>query len=128
MLILRECSTKFHHGSLQGTSTGVGLGLPICRAIVRLHGGRVWAERVPAGGSAFRFTLPLEESPPVPMERARIDMADPRPTILIIEDEPAMRHFLRAAFDFGGYKVIESPTGRRGSVDAGTQQARSRHR
>src|SRR5678815_3369051 len=25
---------KFHHGSLQGTSTGVGLGLPICRAIV----------------------------------------------------------------------------------------------
>jgi len=61
---------KFHHGSLQGTGTGVGLGLPICRAIVRLHGGRVWAERVPAGGSAFRFTLPLEESPPVPMEPA----------------------------------------------------------
>ena len=49
-------------------------------------------------------------------------MADPRPTILIIEDEPAMRHFLRASFDLGGYKVIESPTGRRGSIDAGTHK------
>jgi two-component system KDP operon response regulator KdpE len=49
-------------------------------------------------------------------------MADPRPTILIIEDEPAMRHFLRTSFDLGGYKVIESPTGRRGSIDAGTHK------
>jgi two-component system KDP operon response regulator KdpE len=33
-----------------------------------------------------------------------------------------MRHFLRAAFDLGGYKVIESPTGRRGSIDAATHK------
>ena len=29
---------------------------------------RAWAERVPAGGTAFRFTLPLEEAPTVPPE------------------------------------------------------------
>ena len=57
---------KFTHGSI--ADTGMGLGLPICRAIVRLHGGRAWAERVPAGGTAFRFTLPLEAAPPVPTE------------------------------------------------------------
>ncbi len=61
---------KFHHGTVEGTVGGVGLGLAICRAIVRLHGGKVWAERVPAGGMAFRFTLPLEDVPGVPDEMA----------------------------------------------------------
>jgi two-component system sensor histidine kinase KdpD len=61
---------KFHRGSVEGTDTGFGLGLAICRAIVRLHGGQVWAESVPAGGTAFRFTLPLEEAPSVPPEPA----------------------------------------------------------
>jgi two-component system sensor histidine kinase KdpD len=46
---------------------GVGLGLAICRAIVGLHGGRIWAERL-AAGTAFRFTLPLEEAPAGPAE------------------------------------------------------------
>ncbi|HEX8009942.1 MAG TPA: ATP-binding protein, partial [Casimicrobiaceae bacterium] len=48
--------------------SGIGLGLAICRAIVRLHGGRTWAEPVRAGGTAFRFTLPLEEAPSMPPE------------------------------------------------------------
>jgi two-component system sensor histidine kinase KdpD len=59
---------KFHHGAVEGGGTGVGLGLAICRAIVRLHGGSAWAERAPGGGTAFRFTLPLEPAPPVPAE------------------------------------------------------------
>ena len=59
---------KFHHGAVEGGGTGVGLGLAICRAIVRLHGGNAWAERVPAGGTAFRFTLPLEVAPAIPAE------------------------------------------------------------
>jgi two-component system sensor histidine kinase KdpD len=64
---LEHIFAKFSRGSVEGAGTGMGLGLAICRAIVRLHGGRAWAERVP-GGTAFRFTLPLEEPPPVPTE------------------------------------------------------------
>ena len=61
---------KFHRGSVEGGASGMGLGLAICRAIVRLHGGRAWAERVPAGGTVFRFTLPLERAPAMPAEAA----------------------------------------------------------
>ncbi|MCB1314658.1 MAG: hypothetical protein KDK27_01830 [Leptospiraceae bacterium] len=38
---------------------GTGLGLSIVRQISRLHGGRVWVEANPAGGSVFRVSLPL---------------------------------------------------------------------
>lgn len=37
---------------------GLGLGLYISRSIAEAHGGRLWVERRPEGGSAFRFTLP----------------------------------------------------------------------
>ncbi|HXV22102.1 MAG TPA: sensor histidine kinase KdpD [Desulfuromonadales bacterium] len=49
-----------------GGSSGVGLGLTICRAIVAAHGGRIWAENRPGGGAVFRFTLPLEGQPQLP--------------------------------------------------------------
>ena len=39
---------------------GVGLGLAIARAIVEVHGGRIWAENRPGGGATFSFWLPLE--------------------------------------------------------------------
>src|SRR5262245_21760663 len=37
---------------------GSGLGLPIARAIVEAHGGRIWAESPAAGGARIRFELP----------------------------------------------------------------------
>jgi signal transduction histidine kinase len=38
---------------------GTGLGLPICRALINLHGGKIWVESEVNSGCRFLFTLPL---------------------------------------------------------------------
>ncbi len=39
-------------------ASGMGIGLSICRTIVESHGGRIWHEPAPEGGTVFHFTLP----------------------------------------------------------------------
>jgi two-component system sensor histidine kinase KdpD len=63
---------KFYRAESKEVSGGVGLGLTICRAIVSAHGGRIWAENRGGGGAAFRFTLPLEGTPPT-VEREPVE-------------------------------------------------------
>lgn len=65
---LEALFAKFQRGAREGATGGMGLGLAICRAIVKLHGGRMWAQRVPGAGTAFCFTLPLEAVPAMPVE------------------------------------------------------------
>jgi K+-sensing histidine kinase KdpD len=63
---------KFYRGAHVGVA-GVGLGLPICRAILDAHGGRLDARNRPGGGASFRMVLPLTGAAPT------LGPADPDP-------------------------------------------------
>lgn len=43
-----------------GEVPGSGIGLAVCRDIVRAHGGRIWADRAEGGGAAFHVVLPTD--------------------------------------------------------------------
>jgi two-component system, OmpR family, KDP operon response regulator KdpE len=49
-------------------------------------------------------------------------MTATRPTVLVVEDEPEIRRFLRATLEAEGYRIVESPSGRRGAIDAATHK------
>ena len=52
---------EFEQATDGRTAEGTGLGLPLSRRLVELHGGRLWVESEPGRGSAFRFTLPVHQ-------------------------------------------------------------------
>ena len=59
---------------------GAGLGLAICGAIVKLHGGAIWVEDREGGGARFRITLPMEGDPPAPIEPEQATLSlEPQP-------------------------------------------------
>jgi two-component system KDP operon response regulator KdpE len=49
-------------------------------------------------------------------------MTEARSTILVVEDEPEIRRFLRSSLGADGYRVVEAESGGRGTIDAGTHK------
>jgi signal transduction histidine kinase len=57
----RELRERVFDAFYTTKSSGVGMGLSICRSIVDAHGGRLWAGANEPRGAVFQFTLPGPE-------------------------------------------------------------------
>jgi two-component system, LuxR family, sensor kinase FixL len=52
-----EVRQKLFQPFVTTKANGMGVGLSVCRAIVESHGGQLWADDNPGGGTVFRFTV-----------------------------------------------------------------------
>ncbi len=91
---------------------GTGLGLAICRSIVHQHDGQIWAERndtrVP-GASGTTFILRLPRNPAI--DAAATQEGSPDNAILVVDDDPGVRHVVAEHIRNQGYTVLEADSG-----------------
>lgn len=117
--MLRRVFDVFSQGeqSLDRAQGGLGLGLPLVRSLVDLHGGGVRASSPgPGQGAEFAFWLPLAEPP------EEVSTPDPKPEsasagapppaavpcrrLLVVEDNRAARETLCDLLEIEGYEVL----------------------
>jgi len=90
---------------------GTGLGLATVYGMVKQAGGYVWAYSEVGHGTTFKVYLPLAEETagPRPTPSPRVQATGE--TILVVEDEPAVRHMTSRALQELGYGVLEASGG-----------------
>lgn len=99
---------------------GVGLGLPITKAIVEILGGQIEVESEPGAGTCFRVTLMLGEvagafansalrKPAVTVSTLALDGRGR--SILLVDDDPQQLSFMKTLFTSQGFAVTAVPDG-----------------
>ena len=99
--------------SAKGTGQRSGLGLGMVWGIVKQHGGAVWASSEEGQGSTFTIYLPRVDAPVEAAEPSRRwqGIRGGTETILLLDDDDAIRAAVLRLLKRGGYHVLEAPSG-----------------
>jgi two-component system cell cycle sensor histidine kinase/response regulator CckA len=102
---------------------GTGLGLSMVYGVVKNHGGFVNVYSEPGQGSTFKVYLPLSGKPEAQENAPDVELAGGHETILVIDDEEAIREVAFDILGSYGYRVRLAADGEEG-VNIFRQQAR----
>jgi PAS domain S-box-containing protein len=96
----------------KGPGRGTGLGLAVVHGVVKQAGGHVSVESAVGAGTAFRILFPEAAAPPQALSGAHV-LPVPRgtETVLLVEDEEAVRTLCRIALESQGYAVLAAGSG-----------------
>jgi CheY-like chemotaxis protein len=97
----------------KGPGKGTGLGLATVYGIVKQSAGHIAVESKPGQGAAFKVYLPVVDQVVSPGQ-SQLGLAAPpqgNETILLTEDEPAVRALARHVLQMHGYRVLEAGQG-----------------
>jgi PAS domain S-box-containing protein len=85
---------------------GTGLGLSIVSSIVKQNGGKIELDTKPGEGTTFKIYLPSAEAAgPIAAERPVVEGRIGSETILVVEDDAAVRQFMCTILQDAGYRV-----------------------
>ena len=107
---------------------GTGLGLPLARKLVELHGGQLTVTSKVGAGSRFSFSLPVAEGRVEEREQLGVSRLAPDeepgpsvaaaegrrgegPSVLVVDDDPVNLRVLQQYLAASGYDVVAAPSG-----------------
>lgn len=124
--------TRFFRVDSRNESSGTGIGLSLVKELVKLHGGNIYVLSKPGVGSKFTVSLPFvseiqQEKAVDKVDTDQFGVTDKLPgkeiaelpdkpdlrIMLIVEDNPDVRYFIRSHFE-SVYSVYEAKNGREG--------------
>jgi CheY-like chemotaxis protein len=103
---------------------GTGLGLSTVFGIAKQHGGNIWVYSEPGQGTTFKIYLPVAETltPTALAEHPVVGSLEGTETILVVEDEAAVRQLVGSTLRLYGYHVMEAEDSTKGLALASAYQ------